>query len=300
MIEVSNGRVTAPLRSKMEIDQGNALGMMPGAMQDPAVHGMKLINLYPGNPAKGLSSHLGVMVLFDSPTGLPIAVLDAGALTSLRTAAATVLATKTLARKDSEVFGIIGAGDLARQHIDAFLACNCARKIRVFARRREAGRALSEKIGDNPNVELVENINDAISGCDVITTVTSSPVPVVKGKWLEPGQHINLVGASIRSHREIDGHGVTRLQYYVDARDSAENQAGEYLDELEQGRISQDFIRGEIGEILGGSVKGRSGSDQITAYKSLGVAAQDLAVSWAITQELGVTIGFLGRGPGRE
>jgi len=288
MIEVSSGGMIAPPRVRMAIDDVNGMGMMPGAVRKPAVHGIKLNSLYPGNPKKGLSGHLGMMVLFDSSTGLPVALLEAGALTALRTPAATVLATQTLAKKDASVFAILGTGEQAHRHLDAFLECCSPREIRIWGRRTEAAEALAATANDPDKVRAVDDIRDAVTGADVITTVTSSPTPILQGEWLQPGQHVNLVGSSMRTSREIDAEGVTRLRFFVDSRDSASKQAGEYLEELEQGRISEEHIIGEIGEVLLGNVDGRTSDAQITGYKSLGVAAQDLVVSWAIAQKLGL------------
>jgi alanine dehydrogenase len=288
MIDVSMGRTQAPLRSMMPVGNNNAMGMMAGAMDTPPVHGIKLLSLYPDNPKLGLSSHQGIMVIFDSKTGTPIAGLEAGALTALRTPAASVLATGILARENSQIHTIIGAGEQGQRHLEAFLACGSAKEIRVWARRPQAADALLKRIGAPSLARVVEDIKDAVTGADIVTCVTASPTPVLKGAWLENGQHVNLVGSSVRNFREIDGEGVSLLRYFVDFRESANAQAGEYLEELEQGRITKDYIVGEIGEVLSGSIQGRTDKNQITGYKSLGVAAQDLSVSWAILQKLGI------------
>jgi alanine dehydrogenase len=288
MIEVSKGRIRAPLRSMMPVSNNNLMGIMPGAMENPPVHGIKLLSLYPDNPKKGLSSHQGLMVIIDSQTGTPVAGLEAGALTALRTPAATVLATNHLARKNAKIHTIIGGGEQAERHLEAFLACGNATQIRLWARRPEAAIALLEKINAPAHVSVINDIEEAVGGADIVTCVTASPTAVLKGAWLEPGQHINLVGSSVRKYREIDSEGVGLLRYFVDYRPSTNAQAGEYLDELDEGNITEDYIVGEIGEVLNGDIKGRTDDKQITAYKSLGVAAQDLSVSWAILQKLGL------------
>jgi len=288
MIEVSQGRIHAPLRSAMPVSDKNLMGIMPGAMENPPVHGIKLLSLYPDNPKKGLSSHQGLMVIFDSQTGTPIAALEAGALTALRTPAATVLATNHLARKDAKVHTIIGGGEQAERHLEAFLACGNAEQIRLWARRPEAAKEILEKINAPAHVSVINDIEEAVGGADIVTCVTAAPTAVLKGAWLQPGQHVNLVGSSVRQFREIDSEGVALLRYFVDYRPSTNAQAGEYLDELEQGNITEDYIIGEIGEVLNGDIEGRTGNQQITAYKSLGVAPQDLSVSWAILQKLGL------------
>ncbi len=291
MIDVSLGKIHAPLRTIMPIADNNCMGMMPGAMDNPPVHGIKLLSLYPENPKKGLSSHQGMMLIFDSKTGTPIASLEAGALTALRTPAATVLATGILARENAEIHTILGAGEQAQKHLEAFLACGNAREIRLWARRPEAATALLQQMNAPTHVRAVVNIRDAVTDADIITCVTASPAPVLKGAWLEAGQHVNLVGSSVRKFREIDSEGVALLRYFVDYRESANAQAGEYLDELELGNIGENYIIGEIGEVLNGDIQGRTDENQITAYKSLGVAPQDLSISWAILQKLGLVSG---------
>ena len=288
MIEVSQRRFLGPLRSMMPVNNNNLMGIMPGSMENPAIHGIKLISLYPDNPQKGLSSHQGLMVIFDSKTGTPVAGLEAGSLTALRTPAATVLATNQLARNDAKVHTILGGGEQAQRHLEAFLTCGNATQIRLWARRPQSAKELLKKISAPSHVSVIEDIEEAVNGADIITCVTASPTAILKGAWLEPGQHINLVGSSVRKYREIDSEGVALLRYFVDYRESTNAQAGEYLEELEQGNITEDYIVGEIGEILNDDIKGRTDDNQITAYKSLGVAPQDLSVSWAILQKLGL------------
>jgi len=288
MIEVSQGRIQAPLRTAMPVSANNLMGIMPGAMENPSVHGIKLLSLYPDNPKKGLSSHQGLMVIFDSPTGTPIATLEADALTALRTPAATLLATNHLARKHAKTHTILGGGEQAERHLEAFLACGNATQIRLWARRPEAAKQILKKINAPAHVSVIEDLEEAVHGADIVTCVTAAPTAILKGVWLEPGQHINLVGSSVPQYREIDSEGVTLLRYFVDYRPSTKAQAGEYLEELEKGNITEDYIVGEIGEVLNGDIEGRTSDQQITAYKSLGVAPQDLSVSWAILQKLGL------------
>ena len=289
MIDVSKGAIKAPLRTIMAIDDNNRMGMMPGAIDNPPVHGIKLISLYPDNPSKGLSSHQGMMVIFDSRTGTPIASLEAGALTALRTPAATVVATRELARKSSKIHTILSAGEQAHKHLEAFLACSEIKEFRIWARRPEAASEMLDKMNAPDSVKVIEDIEQAVKGADIITSVSASPEPILMGKWLEPGQHVNLVGSSVPQFREIDTEGVLKLSYFIDYRPSTEAQAGEYIDELKAGNITEEYILGEIGEVLGGNIPGRTSDDQITAYKSLGVAPQDLTVSWEILKKLGLT-----------
>ncbi len=283
MREVSAGRANLPLRWLMPLPEGNAMGIMPGAMRSPPVHGMKLISLYPDNPRKGLPSHLGMMLLFDTMTGMPLAVIDAARLTTRRTAAATVVATRTLARPDARVHALIGTGALAGAHIEAFAAARPFAETRVWGRRREAADALAVR---HPGVTVVDTIEEAVAVADVVTTLTASKTPVLLGKWLEPGQHVNLVGASMVNAREIDDEGVARGRFYTDFRGSAEEQAGELIGATAAGAVGSDHLLGEIGSVLLGDLPGRTDAADITIYKSHGLAAQDLAYGHAVYRRL--------------
>ncbi|MEJ8569928.1 ornithine cyclodeaminase family protein [Microbaculum marinum] len=287
MREVSAGRADQPLRWLMPLGGGNGMGVMPGAMRSPAVHGMKLISLYPDNPKRGLPSHLGMMLVFDSQTGMPLAVLDASVLTTRRTAAATVVATRALARPEARVHAILGTGELAEAHVRAFAATMPFAETRIWGRRREAAEALAGRIGDTGGtIRPVVRLEDAVAGADVVTTVTAARTPILFGRDLEPGQHVNLVGASMADAREIDDEGVRRGRVYTDLRASAERQAGELIGAMAAGAVGPEHLVGEIGAVLLGELAGRSagavGAAEITIYKSHGVAAQDLAYAGAV------------------
>ena len=287
MREVSSGRTDQPLRWMMPISDGNAMGIMPGAMRSPAVHGVKLISLYPDNPKKGLPSHLGMMLLFDSETGTPLAVVDASVLTTRRTAAATVVATRALARSDAPVHAVIGTGELAGAHIEAFAAARPFAETRVWGRRRDAADALIARCaGPGGDFIACDRIEDAVAGADVVTTVTAATSPILFGRHLEPGQHVNLVGASMANAREIDDDGVARGRAYTDSVASAGQQAGELIGAMASGAIGAGHLLGEIGSVLLGELSGRGGADEITIYKSHGISAQDLAYADAVLRRL--------------
>ncbi|MEC9344532.1 MAG: ornithine cyclodeaminase family protein [Pseudomonadota bacterium] len=288
MKAVSAGLTDQPLRSIMKLPGGNAMGMMPGAMREPAVHGMKLISLYPDNPGRGLSSHQGLMLIFDTENGTPVACLDASELTALRTAAASAAATRALARPESRVLAILGAGEQADHHLPAQLAVRDFREVRVWTRTLAHARDFAERHGGAGAAAIAacEHAREAVAGADVVVTVTASPVPVLQGAWLEPGQHVNLVGASVASAREIDDAGVAAGRYFVDTRSGAAVQAGEYIDALKSGAITEAHLLGEIGEVYSGRLAGRTAPDQITIYKSLGTAAQDLAAGHAVWKRI--------------
>ena len=280
MIAVSQGRANMPLRSVMEIDGTNRLGIMPGALRDPDIYGVKLISLFPGNPAKGLSSHIGQMVIFDNDTGAVTACLDADALTAIRTAAASAAATRVLARKDARVLAVIGTGEQAESHIEAM---NCVRdvsEVRVAGRTQIRAAEFIKRVGPKfPDLAFVaaKDAREAVLGADIVCSVTSSATPVLQGNWIAPGMHVNAVGASIPTMQEIDRDLLMKSALFVDYRASAMAQAREIIDAIAGGDMDQAHIRGEIGQVYAGEIAGRKGEDEITLYRSLGVAAQDLA-----------------------
>jgi ornithine cyclodeaminase len=280
MIGVAAGKANMPLRSVMQIDATNRLGIMPGSMQDPDVYGVKLISLFPGNPAKGLSSHIGTMVMFDNDTGAVAAMLDADALTAIRTAAASAAATRALAREDATTLAIIGTGEQAENHIDAMLCVRDIRQIRITGRTRARGAAFVERVAPKfPRVTIraADDVRQAVTGADIVCTVTSSKDVVLKGNWIGAGCHVNAVGASIPTMQEIDLALLLKSDLYVDYLPSALAQAREIIDAIASGAMAQSHIRGEIGHLYSGKITGRGHADAVTLYRSLGVAAQDLA-----------------------
>jgi len=283
MVKVSAGKAKLPLRTAMDIDGVNKLGIMPGVLE--GVYGVKLISLFPGNPAKGLSSHIGAMVLFDPETGAPTAMVDADALTAIRTAAASAVATRALAQEGAKTLAVIGTGEQALAHIEAMSAVRGMRDVRIAGRNAErAERFVAKARGAFPELAFwaCENAEEAVDGADIICTVTSSSTPVLKGAWLAAGTHINAVGASVPSMQEIDEATLLKARLFTDYRPSALAQAREII---EAGPKAE--ILGEIGEVLAGKVQGRLGASDITLYRSLGIAAQDLICADFVRRQLG-------------
>jgi ornithine cyclodeaminase len=280
MVGVSKGRANLPLRSIMAVGAGNHMGIMPGSIGDPPCYGVKLVSLFPGNPAAGYSSHQGAVVLFEAEHGSAVAMMNAGLLTAIRTAAASAVATRALAREDSGILAIVGAGEQARHHLDAMLAVRPVSEVRIAARRREAAEAFAEEASRrHPALSFITgtDVAAAVAGADIVCTVTAASEPVLFGEWIAPGTHLNVVGASIPSKREIDEEMVARSSIFVDYRPSTFAQAGEIIGAIESGRITKDHVLAEIGEVLCEDRAGRGTRDEITLYRSLGIAAQDLA-----------------------
>ncbi|MBN7796349.1 ornithine cyclodeaminase family protein [Parahaliea mediterranea] len=281
MRQVSNGGAIQPLRWGMTMPTGGMMGMMPGYIAEPECFGIKVVNMMPANVGTDFSSHSGCLLLFDSEHGQALALLDAGRITARRTAAASALATDRLAREDAAVLTIVGSGEQALAHVEALCAVRAFREVRVCF--RNPGRApdfldaLPEAL--RPRLRAFGSVAEGVAGADVVCAVTASPTPVLEAAMLEPGMHINLVGACTRDRQEIANDALPGCRYFVDARASARDQAGELHSAIAAGVIDENFPLGEIGEVLGGGLAGRTGAGDITIYRSLGVAAQDLVVA---------------------
>ena len=281
MRALSAGRVDAPQRTIMAVNPAMRLGFMPGAMSGIGRFGLKVVSLSSDAPRFGLPSHQGLMLLFDDATGRPLCALDCHALTRVRTAAASAVATRALARADAKTLAIIGCGDLAGPHVEAISAVRPIERVVVWGRDREKAAAFAETgaVVSGLKIDVADRVEAAAVEADIICTLTGSSTPLLEGAWLKPGQHVNLVGSSIRAAREVDDETVVRGYFIADSRAHALAQAGELCHAIEQGRVGEDHLKGEIGDVLAGRVAGRSGSGQITIYKSLGHVAQDIAVA---------------------
>lgn len=281
MIAVSARDVEMPLRQSVGLPQGNRFGVMPGFLGSPSGYGAKLLSLFPGNPALGRSSHAGLMLLFDTTTGDPMLCMDASELTALRTAAASAVATEVLARVDASVVAIIGAGEQAHAHVAAMRAVRGgAGLLVVWARdaRKAAGFA------DMHGATVAASLEAAVGAADIVCTTTASAEAFLRADMLPPGIHLNAVGASVPSARELTPDCVAELLVFTDYRPSLEAQAGEVIDARAQGLIDADHRITEIGDVLRGAAPGRTGAAQRTLYRSLGVVAQDLAAAHFIMQ----------------
>ena len=280
MIAVSEGRVVLPLRSVMVMpgDRG-MLGNMPGYLADPECFGVKLVSLLPRNKPPLYSSHLGLVLLFEAEHGQPVALLDAAEITAIRTAAASGLATRLLANPDAGDLALLGAGEQARSHLEAMLTVRTLRRVRIWSRdgAKAADFARTEGAKHGIVIETSPTARNAVIDADIICTLTKARDPILLGDWLSPGAHLNVVGSSIAGAAEIDTAAVVKARFYVDYRESTRNEGGEYRRALEAGAISPAHILGEIGEVANGCKPGRRSTSDITLYKSLGIAPQDLA-----------------------
>jgi len=288
MRELSSGLVVAPERNGIAVSAHGKMVLMPGTMSHIQRFGVKTLSLLTTASQWGLPSHQGLMLLFDSLSGRPLCAIDSHALTAVRTAAATAVATRALARPDARSLAIVGTGSLARPHIEAMLKVCPIQSIRVWNRTADKARSFVKEIAARfaAAVEAVGTVQEAVQGADIICTLTASAAPVLEGKWLTAGQHLNLVGASTRASREVDDEAVARGYYIVDCRAHALEQAGELRHAMELGYVQEKHIAGEIGEVLNGTKQGRSDASMITIYKSLGHVAQDIRVADAVFARL--------------
>jgi len=284
MAAASSGSIDIPARQFAPlIDDSGLLGLMPGSSKELGSYGAKLISLHRDNPEKGLPTVQGFVALFDFATGVPTAIVEGAEITGLRTAAASGLATGLLAREDARRCGIFGTGVQAVSHIDAMCAVRPVEEILIWGRNSESTALFAEAQAERTGLIVRATDDPAEAGaCDLLCTVTASPEPVLKGEWVRPGAHINLVGAHTLETREADTALVARSTVYVDLLASARNEGGDVMIPVAEGVVGEDHIVGEIGQLVGGEIPGRSGADQITLYKSLGITAQDLYVAQSV------------------
>ena len=294
LVELSAGRAVNPLRKGMLLpDTPNLLGMMPGYSRDAKALGLKVVGVFPDNHGTGLDSHQGIVALFDAADGRPTAIFDGSEITAIRTAAASMVATRALAREDAGDLALLGSGTQARTHLEAMRCARELRRVRVFSRSRENREAFARREAERTGLDVsaCDSAREAVEGADLICTATSSREPVLLGSWIADGAHINAVGACMPKARELDSAAVRRSRLFTDCRESAENEAGDYLIPLAEGAFAPEHLLGELGAVLAGELSGRTAADEVTCFKSLGVAVEDLVVARFLLErgrELGV------------
>jgi ornithine cyclodeaminase/alanine dehydrogenase-like protein (mu-crystallin family) len=278
---LARGEIFQPLRTIIRPPEASGLlGLMPAYRTgEHGAFGMKAICVFPGNPAIGKDAHQGAVMLFSRETGELTALMNASDITATRTAAVSAVATHLLAREDAHQLAIIGAGVQARTHLLALAAVREIRQARVACRNIEHAHELVREMQPRFSfpIEAMESNEEAVRGADLIVTATSSQEPVINKEWISPGAHVNAIGTHSPSSREIDGATMAAARIFVDRRESALNEAGDYLLAAKEGLINSDSIVGEIGELLTGTMTGRNSVDEITLFKSLGLAIEDVA-----------------------
>lgn len=282
------GNAVLPLRQVVSLpDSKNLFAVMPGQLGSNSRErartavGAKVITVFPGNDATPLDSHLGVVLLFEAEMGRLLAILDASSVTAIRTAAVSGVATRLLSNPDAGDLAILGAGVQAMTHLDAMRCVRQIRRVRVWNRTRARATRFAEKASQqfDVKVEVIDSVEACVDGADIICTVTASREPVLSGRWIANGAHVNAVGAALPVARELDTAAVARSVLYVDRRESALAEAGDVLIPIGEGAMNAAHIRGELGEVLLGTVAGRESTGEVTVFKSLGLAIEDLAAA---------------------
>lgn len=286
LVGLARGEAVNPLRSVLSLPFGEtALAVMPGAQADPATFGVKVISIFPHNREVGLESHQGFVLLFEAEHGRPVALVDASQVTAVRTAAVSGVATRALAREDAGDLAIIGSGTQARTHLAAMRAVRPVQRVRAWSPNRQRLAAFVREAGDGGlPVEAVADPRAAVEAASLVCTVSAAREPVVRGEWLAPGAHLNAVGSALPTARELDADAVRRSRLFVDRRESALKEAGDILLAVQEGAIGEDHIVAELGEVLTGTAPGRTSRDEITLFKSLGLAVEDVATARAVVE----------------
>ena len=287
MIALSQGRTRQLLRSILDLPEGRAFGAMLGAMLEDGVFGAKLVSVYPHNFAQGGPSHQGVVALFDAATGAPSAMLDAGAITAIRTAAASAAATDALARPDANRLAILGYGEQAWRHVEAIRIVRPPVKVEIWGRSPEQVEAFAARVRAlGLAAEAAASVQAAVDGADIICTTTTAPEPILESPWVADGAHINAVGSSRGGPAEIANDLVVRARFFADHREGVLAQGAEFLRAKAAGLVGDDHVLGEIGEVMAGTLPGRRDPGDVTIYKSLGSIVQDLASARHIVAKL--------------
>jgi ornithine cyclodeaminase/alanine dehydrogenase-like protein (mu-crystallin family) len=297
LIARARGRFCQPLRTIVRPGGADGLmALMPAVLQpsraaggpvpEPVppregAYGLKAICIFPGNPARGLDAHQGVVLLSSAYTGEPMALLNASAVTELRTAAVSVVATLLLARADATELAIVGTGVQARAHLLAMSAARQLTAIRVAGRDEARARRFADEMRGRTAVPVTAcgSVAEAVGGAGIVVTATSSAEPVLRREWLAPGAHINAVGACLPQTRELDTATMAAAALFADSRESVLAESGDYLLAAAEGAIGPGHIRAELGEVLTGGAPGRSSGTEITVFESLGLAVEDLAAA---------------------
>jgi len=280
--QFSGGGVRQPLRTIVDVGNGHAFyGVMPAFMRHPPALGTKLVSVYHANAAVGLPSHLATIVVHDPETGALQAVMDGRYITEARTAAVSAASAKHLALPAARVLAVLGSGVQARSHIEALTRVRAFEEIRVWGRDAGRVRALVDEVGNGikPRMTAADSPRAAAAGADVIALVTASREPVLTRAWVRDGAHICAVGACRPDQREMDTELVRAARVFVDSRVGALAEAGDIVIPIREGAIDASHIAGELGDVFGGRTPGRQNAGEITIFKSLGMAAEDVAAA---------------------
>lgn len=279
----SAGKVEQPVRSVIEIGHSSFFATMPALIKTTPALGAKLVTVFGSNVEKGLPTHLATILLLDPETGRLLAVMDGRYITEARTAAVSAVSTRLMARENAAVLALIGSGVQARSHLEALQLVRKFREIRCWSPTRTN---LERFVLDHPGVRAGTTAQETVEGADVIVLVTSSTKPVIKNEWVQNGAHVIAVGACRPTHREVDPDLVARARLVVDSRAAALKEAGDIVMGIAEGRFSAEHIKAELGEIVRDLSESRRNETEVTLFKSVGIAAEDVAAAEAVFREL--------------
>lgn len=282
LAEFSSGRTEQPLRTVLEIGPGHAFfGVMPAFMPAAGALGTKLVTVFGSNAALGLPSHLATILLLDPTTGELLSVMDGRYITEARTAAVSAVSARLLAREDAGVLAILGSGVQARSHLRAFSHVRALRDVRVWSPSESHRRTFAEEMHREiaAHVSPVASAQQAVDGADLVVLATAAREPILRSEWIADGAHIAAVGACRPDHREMDTALVKRARVFVDSRTGALAEAGDLVMPMREGAIDAAHIAGELGQLASGTVAGRLSPGDVTLFKSLGMAVEDVAAA---------------------
>jgi ornithine cyclodeaminase len=289
-VQLSSGQAQSPVRTSLHLEgQGEVALIMPAYLGKPGALGAKMVTVLPGNPKCGLPAVQAMVTLFDAKTGAPKAIFEGTHLTRLRTGAATGAATQMLSRQDSRSLALFGAGGQAFFQAEGVLATRRIERIKIFDVLPEQADILVGALKRSPLNREVEVLRanspaEAVEGADIVVTATSSSKPVFKGKSLSPGAHINAIGSFRPDMQEVDEETIRRARIFVDSIKACLEEAGDLIIPLNRGQIQKSDILAELGEVIGGQKPGRRSEKEITYFKSVGNAVQDVSVAMAVFQ----------------
>jgi alanine dehydrogenase len=278
-IQYSTGKAVMPVRLVVPLPQiQGRLTSMPGYLTEDKALGMKVVTYFHNNPEQNLSAILATVMLFSAATGKIIAIMDGSYITAIRTACASAMATRALANPETPVLGILGAGVQARAHIEALCRVRKLNQIKLYS---PSGTSAANIKREFPGVaiDVAKSAEETVRNSDLVVTATTAQQPILKSEWLKPGSHINAVGSHRPDSREIDGPTVARSKVVVDSHEAIMTECGDILLAIKEKSITENHIHAEIGEVLAGTKPGRNSASEVTLYKSVGIAIQDVATA---------------------
>ncbi len=279
---LARGEAVQPLRTIMAPSGGAGLmALMPASLPSPAALGLKAVTIFPNNAQRGIDTHQGTVVLLEADTGRLAALINGTTITTIRTAAVSAVATAHLANEQAVDLAILGSGVQARSHLEAMLCVRRIERVRVWSRTLDHARRFADEMSarHSLNIIAVERPELAVRDAQIMITVTASDTPVVRGEWIAPGAHLNVVGGCRPTVREVDTPAILRSKLIVDSLESALAEAGEILIPISEGACSPDHIHATLGEIINHTKPGRTSPDEITLFKSLGLGVEDIAAA---------------------